>query len=167
MKVLYETIFEALNKANVKYLVVGGVAVTLHGVQRLTVDLDLAIAFEENNVLNAVNVLQQLGFVPRLPVKAEELANAEKRKEWHEQKNMLVFSFVKGTREFETIDIITEFPLDFEQCYAHRVQLERENISIALMDIPDLIAMKKYANRKQDLSDIEFLTKLLERREKH
>jgi hypothetical protein len=167
VKVLYETIFNALNDAKVRYLVVGGVAVTLHGIQRLTVDLDLAIALDEANILNTVKVLQRLGFVPRLPLKAEDLANNEKRKEWREQKAMLAFSFFRREREFETIDIITDFPLDFEQCYVRRVQLDRENISIPLMDIPDLINMKQHANRKQDMSDIEFLKKVLDRREKH
>ena len=164
MRIIYEEIFDALNKAKVRYLVVGGVAVTLHGVQRLTVDLDLAIALDEINVLRTVNVFHQLGFVPRMPVKAEDLAKKDKRKEWREKKNMLTFSFFREEREFETIDIIIDFPLDFEQCYARRIQLDRDNISIPLIDIIDLIEMKNRANRKQDISDIEFLKIILERR---
>ena len=37
---LFEPIFEALNRQNVRYVVVGGVAVVLHGHARLTADLD-------------------------------------------------------------------------------------------------------------------------------
>lgn len=38
---LYLPPFKALNDANVKYVVVGGVATVLHGYARLTMDVDL------------------------------------------------------------------------------------------------------------------------------
>jgi len=40
---LFEPIFEALNSAQVRYIVVGGVATVLHGFARLTADLDLIV----------------------------------------------------------------------------------------------------------------------------
>jgi hypothetical protein len=40
----FEQIFEALGQAGVRYVVVGGVAVVLHGHPRLTADRDLVVA---------------------------------------------------------------------------------------------------------------------------
>jgi hypothetical protein len=43
---IYEEIFRALNAKKVKYVVVGGVGLVLHGVVRLTADLDLIVRLE-------------------------------------------------------------------------------------------------------------------------
>jgi len=40
---IFAPVFEALNGARVRYVVVGGVAVVLHGHARLTTDLDLVV----------------------------------------------------------------------------------------------------------------------------
>ncbi|MBW1973727.1 MAG: hypothetical protein JRI44_12950, partial [Deltaproteobacteria bacterium] len=45
-----EEIFEKLNKEGVKYVIVGGVALVLHGVVRLTADLDLMLEMSEENL---------------------------------------------------------------------------------------------------------------------
>ena len=39
----YQEILSALAKAKVRYLVAGGIAMNMHGLQRTTVDLDLII----------------------------------------------------------------------------------------------------------------------------
>jgi len=53
-----EAILDALNQARMRYLVVGGVAVVLHGHLRITADLDLIIHLERDNVLRAMRALQ-------------------------------------------------------------------------------------------------------------
>lgn len=53
----YEAIFEKLNESHVDYIVVGGVALVLHGVVRLTADLDLMVYLESNNLSNFVNIM--------------------------------------------------------------------------------------------------------------
>lgn len=37
----FEYLFSALNKARVRYLVVGGIAVNIYGIERATADIDL------------------------------------------------------------------------------------------------------------------------------
>ncbi len=44
-----ERFFRELAKRKIKYLVVGGVAVNLHGFVRATVDLDIVISFRDAN----------------------------------------------------------------------------------------------------------------------
>ena len=53
-----ETIVKALNDAKVKYLIVGGLAVNAHGYERLTVDVDLVIGLQPENIKHALHALQ-------------------------------------------------------------------------------------------------------------
>ena len=46
MEIFYGKVFKALNKAKVKYVIVGGAAVILHGYLRSTKDLDLIVQLE-------------------------------------------------------------------------------------------------------------------------
>ncbi len=71
-----ERVLHALEAAGVRYLVVGGVAVVLHGHPRLTADLDLALALDTGNVRAAFAALAGLGYRPRVPVTAESFADA-------------------------------------------------------------------------------------------
>jgi hypothetical protein len=63
-----QRVFEALHGAGVEYLVVGGVAVVLHGHLRVTADLDLVVRLTHDNVRGAIDSLARIGLQPRLPV---------------------------------------------------------------------------------------------------
>ena len=58
------TILRALNDANVRYLIVGGLAVVAHGYVRFTQDIDLVVQLERENVLRAMNALTAIGYRP-------------------------------------------------------------------------------------------------------
>ena len=62
------TILRALNDAEVRYLIVGGLAVVLHGYVRFTQDIDLVIQLERENVLRAMNAFTAIGYRPLVPV---------------------------------------------------------------------------------------------------
>ena len=47
---LYERIFRQFQEAELKYAVIGGIAVNLHGYNRLTADLDIILALADTNV---------------------------------------------------------------------------------------------------------------------
>ncbi|HXH18784.1 MAG TPA: hypothetical protein VNJ07_06835 [Chitinophagales bacterium] len=58
-------------------------AVNLHGVPRITNDLDVIISFSEDNVKKVEKVMHALGYHPRLPgVKPDDLSNEKLLKEW-------------------------------------------------------------------------------------
>ena len=52
---LFEPIFDALNRARVRYVVVGGFATVLHGHARLTADIDLVIDLSPAEVRKALD----------------------------------------------------------------------------------------------------------------
>ncbi len=63
-----EGIIRALDQAEIRYLMVGGLAVVAHGYVRFTADLDLVLAMEDENLHRSVEVFSSLGFRPRAPV---------------------------------------------------------------------------------------------------
>ena len=65
-----EAIARALDEARVRYLVVGGLAVVMHGYSRATYDLDLVVQLDQDNVVGAFQALGTLGYRPLVPVTA-------------------------------------------------------------------------------------------------
>jgi hypothetical protein len=83
-----EAIVDALAKADVRYLVAGGIAVNAHGHLRLTNDVDLVIHLDPANILRAWHALQELGYRPTVPVRMEEFADSAIREGWIREKGM-------------------------------------------------------------------------------
>lgn len=154
----YLELFDLLNKSKVKYLVVGGVALVLHGVVRFTADIDMMLDLSKANLDKFFKVLRQLDFTPKLPVKMEALADEGLRKEWAKEKNMIVFSFVKD--DYKVIDIFIENPIDFDRAYSRKQIKKAGNTAVDVISFDDLIEIKKLSARDQDLMDIKMLEEL-------
>ena len=157
---LYEAVFRGLRDAQVRYLVVGAVAVNLHGVPRMTADLDLMVDMREENLRLFVDTMVALGYRPRSPVAAPALLDPATRREWREQKSMVMFTWVHSSRPYEEVDHFLENPTEFDPAYSRRVDVPAGDITIPIACVPDLIAMKRGIGREQDRSDIEALTRL-------
>lgn len=84
-------IFKALADAGVDYVVVGGLAVILHGYLRATAVLDIVLGLVPGNARRGMQALASIGMQPRLPLGLEDFADAGKRREWRDQRNMQVF----------------------------------------------------------------------------
>jgi len=153
-----ETIFHALNKASTRYLVAGGIAVNIHGYQRMTMDLVLVIRLDSDNIKRVMKTLSQLGYTPIVPVTSDDFIDPKKRKSWIETKNMQVLSLQSSQFPETTIDIFVTEPFDFDKEYELAVQAELSpDIIIKIVNIPALIRMKKKAGRARDLDDIQHL----------
>jgi hypothetical protein len=150
-------IFEALARERVRYLVVGGVAVVLHGHPRFTADLDLVIQLEPANALKAIEALASLGYRPQVPIPAAEFADADARRAWIEDKGLTVFALWSPQLPGTGIDLFVEEPFDFDAAYARGVTVELESTALVVASIDDLIAMKRRAGRPKDVEDIAAL----------
>lgn len=158
----YEDVFRKLNEKKVRYVVVGGVALVLHGVVRLTVDLDLMINLDEKNLLKFLDVLKSLEYKPKMPVKVAEFLDSKKRKKWMKEKNMKVFSFHNPKKPFNVIDVLIDEPISFEEIYKKRKIIKVDEVEIPIVSIDHLIKLKKMSAREHDIADIESLKNLLE-----
>lgn len=156
----YEELFEKLNSSNVDYVVVGGVALVLHGVVRLTADLDLMVHLEEANLSKFVKIMNELGYRPKVPVKAEEFVSAKNRAAWINEKNMKVFSFFHPQRPINLVDVFVEEPVDYDLIRSDVVKIMSGSVSIPVVSIKNLIKLKEISGRPQDIADIAALKEI-------
>ena len=157
-----EAVLSALNAARVRYLVVGGVAVVLHGHLRATADLDLIVELNPENAREAVRALEGLGFHPIAPVPAVMFADAAARRTWVEDKGMTVFGLWSDRFPGLEVDLFASEPLDFEAAYSRAVRVPLSSTVATVVALEDLVALKKAAGRPVDLADIEALRVLAE-----
>lgn len=162
---LFEPIFAALNAAGSRFVVVGGVAVVLQGYARLTADLDLVIDLDPEPAHRALDALSALGFEPRAPVPAEQLADPERRRQWIEEKGMEVFSLYARDNPLLTVDLFVEPPLPFVELWSQADRVRIGEVEVRVASIPHLVQMKQRAGRPQDCEDIARLQEIQHDRE--
>ena len=154
MEIFYGKVFKALNKAKVKYVVVGGTAVVLHGYPRFTEDLDLIVFLEEKNLERVFSAFKVAGYSPKIPVTKEQFKDKKQRNLWKKEKGMIVFSFVENRPPFRLVDMFVDEPMPFDKLYKKRVKIKAWGITIPIISIEHLKKLKQMAGRPQDLIDI-------------
>ncbi len=158
----YRILFSRLNDSGCSYVVVGGLAVILHGHVRLTTDTDIVVDLDGERLDNMLIVLRDLGFQPRVPVRLEEFSDPEKRKRWIKEKGMQVFSLFHPAEPRWVVDLFVDSPIDFAELHQRSVTKKIEGVSVEVASIDDLIAMKRLAGRDIDQSDIRELQQIKE-----
>ena len=155
-------LLEVLDAEHVEYIVVGGVAATLHGSPRMTFDLAIV---PEASMVNAERLARALGrirAVVRDPARRAlpltmDLLIATMRSPQGGQLRL-------GT-DSGPIDIL--WTLHDGRGYAelrrHSVTRSDDERSILVVDIPELVEIKRAAGRPQDLLDVQSLEAILKR----
>ncbi len=154
---LFEKVFRELNKAKVKYLVVGGVAVNLYGYLRFTADLDLLVLLDENNLRKIDAVMGKMKYSERLPVSIMDLKNQKQVTKWLKEKNMKAYTFNPPKNNPLQIDIVIEESLKFAEFFKRKKIKSMSGLRIPVVSIKDIIGMKKRAKRDKDMLDLEVL----------
>ena len=139
----FKEFIQSLNDNRVRYLVIGGYAVALHGHPRYTKDLDVWIEMKPDNAAKIVKALEQFGLAS-LGLKAEDF--------------LVPDQIVQLGYPPNRIDVLTTLPgVEFERCYASRVQVEIGGVAVNFIDLENLKKNKKATGRTQDLADLENL----------
>ena len=141
-------------------MVVGGLAVILHGVDRHTWDLDLCVELATDNLKALERALTKIGFQRRVPAPIERLADPATRRLWTTKRNMQVHSFHELSGRSRVVDIMVKPLHSFDSVYRQRVTMRARNVSIPLAPIELLIKLKQAAGRPQVLSDINALKQI-------
>lgn len=149
-----------MQQFGVEYLLIGGLAVSLHGVERATMDIDITVAMQSENLDNLIACAESLGLKPVAPVPLSSLKSMELLRQWHREKNMQAFALRTDELAGVTLDVLLFPPVDFAEMRTRAVQYDVAGVAIPVASIDDLIALKRAAGRKIDLSDIEHLQKL-------
>lgn len=149
-----EKICGALQDAGVRYAIVGGHAVALHGVVRGTLDIDVVVRWTRTTLVRAEAALNAIGLVSRLPVTAREVYDF--RDEYVRNRNLTTWNFYNPDDPLEQVGIIMTDDLAGKRTKA--VALPTGPVRV--LSVMDLIAMKRRSGRPQDLEDVRALEKL-------
>jgi predicted nucleotidyltransferase len=154
-----DSVLAALDDSGVRFVVVGGVAVVLHGHTRSTVDLDLVVDLASDDAVLAIEALSDAGLEPRLPVDARDFADEAIRRSWIEERGLQVFTML-DPEGLLLVDVFAESPIPFEDLLRESKAVDLDGHEIHIASIDHLIAMKRAAGRAQDVADIEALESL-------
>lgn len=137
----YGDVFERLEAERVRYVVVGGIAVALHGHARPTRDLDIVVEHTPAESRRATAALLSLGFVPTLPLPLELLT---------------VLKFTDASRR--EVDIFARFRLTFAELWSDSERVTAAaGHPVRVCSLEHLIRMKLLDGRPTDLLDVEAL----------
>ena len=152
---------EILQAAQVDFIVGGGVACVLHGVERVTMVVDLAVHMTPANRGRFIVVMADLGLRPRVPISASALLDPAVVRTIIEQKHALVFSFVDPDQPIRHVDVFLTADLSYESLLPDSEWTDLETMKIRLINRRRLLAIKRAIQppRTKDLLDIEFLSR--------
>jgi len=156
----YLELFAALDRHKVDYLLIGGLAVSLHGVERATMDVDITVAMNPANLAALIDAAKELKLTPVLPVPLESLSNVELLRDWHAQRHLEAFALRTPELAEVTIDVLLFPPVEFAGMTARAVEFEIAGTAIKVVSIDDLIALKSAVGRPIDISDVEHLQRI-------
>lgn len=144
----------ALADNGVRYAVVGGHAVALHGAVRGTVDVDIALAWNLNSLKAAEQALTRLGLVSRLPITADDVFQF--RDEYVKNRNLIGWNFYNPDDLTEQVDIVITYDLKGKKVET----IDTAGGPVKILHKNELIDMKRASGRPQDLEDVKALEKL-------
>jgi hypothetical protein len=149
-----------LQKAEVDFVLVGGLAVQLHGFMRMTYDVDLVLAMNDENLVKFIDVAKSQGLAPVIPVPIDSLKNASLIDQWHREKGMLAFALREPSVAGSVLDILVRPDVSFERLSSDASEAQFMGNSIRIASIDHLLEMKRIANRPKDQLDIAALEKI-------
>ncbi len=139
----FKEFIQLLNDNQVKYLVIGGYAVAVHGYPRYTKDIDVWIEMSLENAEKLMVALTEFGF-GSLGLTTEDFQTSDQ--------------IIQLGYPPNRIDLITTPDgIDFETCYQAKIEVIIDNIPVSFIDLDNLRKNKQASGRLQDLADLENL----------
>jgi len=154
-------VFAALMVKRVRFLVAGGLAVNAFGVLRMTLDVDLVVELEQDNLQRLFDALESEGFLPVSPVSPEDLADSSLRRNWVKERNMVVLRFHSDRHRLTPVDVFVDEPFPFPEEWSRATFRSLKGVGdIPFVSLATLRRMKEAAGRPQDLADLDRLPRV-------
>jgi len=135
-------VFKSLQRHDVKYVVIGGVAAILHGVPRATFDVDILIEATPDNSRRLLDALLDAGLGSASLTTAEDVLANE----------ITVF------KDRVRVDVQTTTPgIQFADAWQRRKTITYQGQEFFILSRQDLIASKRAAGRSVDMEDVRLL----------
>ena len=155
-------IIKKLSEAQVEFVICGGVACFIQGVDRTTFDIDINLSIEDANLSKVIKVFKENNFIPRIPEPMENLLSEERRNIWINEKGAVVYTLNDKKSIFQ-IDIFLKYPIPFCELKENADVFEIDNYKFLVSSKKDLILAKKSVIplRDKDIYDIKQLERLI------
>ena len=149
----FADLLRALNDQSVRCVVIGGLAMILHGSSYVTFDLDIAVSTDGSNTLPIIQALAPLHPFPPQFGSADNFV-------WDERS--IFGAVISLVTDAGLVDILRVQPgIDsFEGLWQRSEVREVAGLKVRVASITDLIAMKRAAGRPKDLDHIKQLEAL-------
>jgi hypothetical protein len=123
--------------------------------------VDLVLDLKSGSASQALLALERLEYRPLIPVRIQDFADPERRRDWIENRHMKVFNLISDRFPETSIDIFPQEPFAFEKEFAAATWREISlDLKVPIVSVPTLIAMKVEAGRPQDQVDVDKLRRL-------
>ncbi len=142
----FRDLFQCLNDASVRYLVVGAYAVIYYSEPRFTKDLDIWVEASKENAPKVWQALASFG-APLDKITIEDLNNPE-----------MIYQVGIEPNRFDILMGVSG--ITFSEAWEKRVVSSYEDQTINILGFDELINSKKAAGRPQDLLDVQNLLAL-------
>ncbi|UCH97606.1 MAG: hypothetical protein JSV88_12370 [Candidatus Aminicenantes bacterium] len=151
----------------VEFIICGGMAVVFHGVERMTMDLDISLNMDADNIKKFLTAVKDLGLTPRVPVPPESLLDKKMIDFFIRDKKAIVFTFLDTDRPYRQIDVFLPEDKSYHLLKTHTVDALVENRLVKIISLEKLLEMKLAVNppRDKDKLDIAALKKIMGLRE--
>jgi predicted nucleotidyltransferase len=139
-------ILEDLNRAGVRYVLIGGIALIRHGVVRGTRDVDLILAPEPENLERLRTLIADWPATrpDGSPVPEDTVAPGRT---------------IHLATPYGELDVLAELrpPLSFAELSSRAEERRVDGVQASICSLADLVALKRIAGRERDLVDLHDL----------
>ena len=154
----FEVLLSSLQREGVSFVIVGGVAATLHGSARLTNDLDIVYERSNQNIANLVRALQPLNpYLRGAPAGLPFVLNAET------MRRGLNFTLRTDAGDIDLLGEINGIG-SFPSALAQSLEVSLFGATYRFLDLEALITSKRAAGRPKDFEVIAELETIREER---
>jgi hypothetical protein len=144
---------KALSQQKVRFVVIGGSALVLHGIPRTTLDVDLMVPVDKENLLRLFLVLSKL----------KPYGNQEQLLRLLNKPGVFTGQWLtfKDKKNNELIDVLLEDQRKFQKIYRNAKLRRGRSLTLRVISLNDLLKMKKQSTRAIDKADLELIKERL------
>jgi hypothetical protein len=137
----FKEFLKSLAAHNTRFMLIGGYAVNAFGYVRNTVDMDIWVASDPENLRRVLDAIRDFGF----PAAPDDLLH---------EPDAMVRMGVPPLR----IEVLRKISgVEFEDCWPRRVMIDDDELRIPAISLEDLKRNKLASGRKKDLLDLDEL----------
>lgn len=161
----YKRIVEILDRHEVEYVIVGGIASLHYGAVHPTMDFDAVIRKSTANINRLTSALEELGAFLRV----DNLSDKEARSLPVHWPSVILESTISNLRtEAGDIDVMAGIPgelghlVEYDELVTHGTQGSVNSVKVIFAGLSDIVISKRMANRDKDIESLPELERIMD-----